>query len=149
MTWREVGRETVVVELNPSGIYGKQRHRHGMHGSYSSATERAREREIADAFALEVGTKYADWDDEAHLIIFVQKPCAKDTPKYKEGAPDTSAPDCDNVAKLVMDALNGLAWKDDRSVTELCVKKYARYRRDKPYMRIVITYVRNVCEKGR
>lgn len=32
-------------------------------------------------------------------------------------------PDCDNIAKAVLDALNGIAYKDDAQVTELIVKK--------------------------
>lgn len=32
-------------------------------------------------------------------------------------------PDCDNIAKAVLDALNGLAYKDDSQVTKLAVKK--------------------------
>lgn len=36
--------------------------------------------------------------------------------------PETK-PDCDNIAKAVLDALNGLAYKDDSQVTELTVRK--------------------------
>lgn len=32
-------------------------------------------------------------------------------------------PDCDNIAKAVLDALNGLAYKDDSQVTALTVRK--------------------------
>lgn len=32
-------------------------------------------------------------------------------------------PDADNIAKIVLDALNGEAWRDDAEVTELSVKK--------------------------
>ena len=32
-------------------------------------------------------------------------------------------PDCDNIAKIILDALNGIAFKDDNSVTELEVIK--------------------------
>lgn len=35
----------------------------------------------------------------------------------------TSKPDCDNIAKIVLDALNGLAYKDDSSVVSLRVEK--------------------------
>lgn len=31
--------------------------------------------------------------------------------------------DCDNIAKAVQDALNGVAWKDDRQVGRLVVEK--------------------------
>ena len=32
-------------------------------------------------------------------------------------------PDCDNIAKIVLDALNKIAYKDDSQVIELSVKK--------------------------
>lgn len=35
----------------------------------------------------------------------------------------TGKPDCDNIAKAVCDALNGVAWKDDSQVCELTVSK--------------------------
>lgn len=36
----------------------------------------------------------------------------------------TKKPDCDNVAKIIADALNGLAWKDDSQVVMLHVEKH-------------------------
>ncbi len=35
----------------------------------------------------------------------------------------TKKPDCDNVAKIIADALNGLAWRDDSQVVSLHVEK--------------------------
>ena len=35
----------------------------------------------------------------------------------------TRKPDCDNVAKVIADALNGLAWRDDSQVVSLLVVK--------------------------
>lgn len=38
----------------------------------------------------------------------------------------TTKPDCDNIAKICLDALNGVAYYDDSQITELQVfKKYA------------------------
>lgn len=37
--------------------------------------------------------------------------------------PKTSKPDCDNLAKSVLDALNGVAWRDDSQVWNLQVLK--------------------------
>jgi Holliday junction resolvase RusA-like endonuclease len=34
-----------------------------------------------------------------------------------------SKPDCDNVAKIVLDSLNGIAWVDDSKVSILTVRK--------------------------
>ena len=35
----------------------------------------------------------------------------------------TTKPDLDNVAKTVLDALNGVAWRDDSEITSLTVMK--------------------------
>lgn len=35
----------------------------------------------------------------------------------------TKKPDCDNIAKIILDALNGVAYKDDSQVTFLAVTK--------------------------
>lgn len=40
-------------------------------------------------------------------------------------------PDIDNIAKLILDAMNGIAWSDDKAVTDLrIIKRYA----DKPFV---------------
>ena len=36
----------------------------------------------------------------------------------------TVKPDCDNIAKICLDALNGIAYYDDKQIVELSVKKY-------------------------
>jgi Holliday junction resolvase RusA-like endonuclease len=41
----------------------------------------------------------------------------------KPSAPETNRHDVDNVAKAVMDALNGVAWADDCQVRRLLVEK--------------------------
>jgi Holliday junction resolvase RusA-like endonuclease len=35
----------------------------------------------------------------------------------------TKKPDCDNMAKIVLDALNGIAFDDDSQITDLIVHK--------------------------
>ena len=36
----------------------------------------------------------------------------------------TKKPDADNIAKIIADALNGVAYRDDAQIVELTVKKY-------------------------
>jgi Holliday junction resolvase RusA-like endonuclease len=43
---------------------------------------------------------------------------------------DTRKPDADNIAKIVMDALNGVAWHDDAQIADLTVTKRNTTRPD-------------------
>lgn len=48
----------------------------------------------------------------------------------------TVKPDCDNLAKAILDALNGIAWHDDAQITHLNVSKsYA----ESPYIYIYVS----------
>lgn len=47
----------------------------------------------------------------------------------------TKKPDCDNIAKVILDALNGIAYEDDKQVVQLQVNKhYSEY----PYVIVQI-----------
>jgi crossover junction endodeoxyribonuclease RusA len=54
-----------------------------------------------------------------------------------------SLPDVDNVAKLVSDSLNGLAYVDDVQVTDLVVRR--RIDRENPRLEVL---VRRIAEEG-
>lgn len=60
--------------------------------------------------------------------VLTMRPMPKSRPKRIESEPDVYKPDCDNIAKLVLDALNGVAWADDTQVTVLNVFKCDRVR---------------------
>ena len=36
----------------------------------------------------------------------------------------TKKPDCDNISKVICDALNGIAFHDDSMIVELAVEKF-------------------------
>lgn len=50
----------------------------------------------------------------------------------------TKKPDIDNIAKVVLDALNGIAYKDDTQVVALEIRKFYK---DKPYVLVDIEEV--------
>lgn len=52
----------------------------------------------------------------------------KKSNNHKEGERCRVVPDVDNVAKSVLDALNGVAWDDDRAVSCLLINKYYSQR---------------------
>jgi len=59
----------------------------------------------------------------ASLIFWM--PAPKTIPKEREGTPCVK-PDIDKLARVVLDALSGIAWKDDAQVISLlCYKHYA------------------------
>ena len=64
----------------------------------------------------------------AEIEVLVQVPKSDSKVKRKaklEGEMrPTVKPDCDNLAKSILDSLNGLAYHDDKQVVELVVKKY-------------------------
>ena len=62
------------------------------------------------------------------IAIHTRRPLPKSTPKRVGSAQDVGKPDADNVAKLVLDALNGHAYCDDSQVTCLRVTKHPRTR---------------------
>lgn len=60
--------------------------------------------------------------------VHAYRPLPEGRPARAAGEPWTCRPDADNVAKAVLDALNGLAWRDDSQVVSLAVRKHDRER---------------------
>ena len=61
----------------------------------------------------------------AKITAIYRPPKSTGKKKLQEliGTPYTKTPDTDNVAKAILDALNGLAYKDDKQVSKLIVDK--------------------------
>lgn len=66
-------------------------------------------------------------DKAVAVYITVWMVPAKSLSKKKKAElterPPMNKPDVDNIAKIVLDALNGVAWKDDKQVTALEIIK--------------------------
>lgn len=77
---------------------------------------------------LAAGGTLAPKNAKIAVHITTLRPLPKSRPKRIESEPDVYKPDVDNIAKLVLDALNGCAWHDDTQVTELMVDKCERMR---------------------
>jgi len=72
------------------------------------------------------------YDLPVKATILAEYAIPKGTPKAKREAMlaqsilPTKKPDIDNIEKIVLDALNGIAYKDDKQVVKTdCIKKYA------------------------
>lgn len=90
------------------------------------ATSEAMER-IRQAYAAS-GCPMAPPGAEVSVSVTTVRPLPKSRPKRVEREPDIYKPDADNIGKLVLDALNGIAWADDAQVTEIYVGKAERMR---------------------
>ena len=92
----------------------RPRHRSGQFRAYTPADQKAAEAYIAEQWREDepilgpIGVRLKLTDDAIHIYIWeVVKPESK------------MRGDIDNLAKTVLDALNGRAWGDDRQIKQL------------------------------
>lgn len=80
---------------------------------------------VAEAYVMAGGTLL---DGPVDVSIDVRRHLPESRPKRVLNEPDTFTPDADNIAKGVLDALNGVAYRDDSCVVSLRVLKCDRER---------------------
>ena len=80
--------------------------------------------------------------------IDVYRSLPKSAPKSLREENDTHKPDVDNIAKIVLDALNGIAFKDDKDVVLLHVRKHPRRRTGQEQLRIMVEEMDEVGKRG-
>jgi len=77
--------------------------------------------------SLDGGTAECEQPIKVEIWAFMEPP--QSAPKKRKALMlygsimPTKKPDIDNIGKIILDALNGAAWKDDKAVTELTVHK--------------------------
>lgn len=67
---------------------------------------------------------------------------AKSKRREMANAPCMVKPDCDNIAKAVLDALNGVAYHDDAQVTRVSIEKRWTEFRDSVIVVLEVDYER-------
>lgn len=106
--------------------------------AYTDAKTAAYEALVRSAYRQQAGQNL---QGILHANIYAYFPIPKSTPKglaqeMRDGKVwHTKKPDADNIAKSILDALNGVAYDDDSSVASLCVVK--RYG-DEPRVEVSI-----------
>ncbi len=135
-------RFNVTIPIKPEPKLRPRFCRVGNHvNTYTPSKTAKYEKAICDYWRQ--ATKNFKYDREQPLIVNLGfgVPIPKSTPKYKveqmiNGTiKPTKKPDADNLAKAVMDALNGVAWVDDSQVVRVSIyKEYAK----EPYVYIYI-----------
>ena len=106
-------------------VVGSARPRVTWHGTYIPKETMKYRASIREAFREAGGSKM---EGPLAVAVTVHRALPKSRPKRVESEPDTVRPDVDNIAKNVLDALNGEAWEDDSQVVRLTVRKRPRRR---------------------
>lgn len=110
--------------------FGKQRPRFTKRGvTYTPSETSKHEKEIALAYRQKYGALKFPPQVPLGVTVTAYLPIPKNAPKYK--IPDMLSgvirpavkPDWDNIAKLVCDALNGVAFDDDKQIVSARVEK--------------------------
>ena len=104
--------------------------------AYDPKANKSEARAIREAWEEQVGEWKSDGPIGVAIDVFRKLP--KGRPKRVESESDTFKPDVDNIAKAVLDALNGVAFDDDSQVVRLRCSKHPRKRResDRTFVRI-------------
>ncbi len=128
MSWRAelVGSARCAVRLPEVPSKGRPRFDGRTGRTYTPAKTGWFEREIRRAWREQVGDLWESFAGEARVHVRVARPLAKSNPRSWEGRADLMRPDVDNVGKVVLDALSGLAYADDRQVAGLAVERLPR-----------------------
>lgn len=106
-------------------VRGQGRPRFGNGRTYKAKNDTRYEEALRTAYRASGGPCF---DGAVEVSIFVQRALPKSAPKRVTMETDTHKPDPDNIAKSVLDALNGVAWEDDAQVVALNVRKLPRIR---------------------
>lgn len=129
------------VAFHVEGVRGKQRPRFRKRGgTYTPHETEEFEQKIANAFRAAAGRDWDMYKGEVAMEIATARALPKSRPKRVESEPDIIKPDVDNIAKIVLDGLNGVAYADDAQVTRLTVVKMPRIRRQGDIMEVVVIY---------
>jgi Holliday junction resolvase RusA-like endonuclease len=128
-------RISFTIEGEPTG---KGRPRHGKYKTYTPAKTKAVENNIAYFYKVNIGhyfEGYVKLKLDLYYSIAKSDSKKKKLMKLNNELRPNKKPDIDNVVKLVADALNEVAYKDDTQIIELeCRKFYS----DIPRIKITI-----------
>lgn len=93
---------------------------------YKSSNDRAWESKIKNAYINEGGIYFGS--DPLEIIVETHRALPKSTPKRIQSEPDIHKPDASNILKSIEDALNGIAYEDDKQIVGALVRKMPRER---------------------
>lgn len=115
-------------------------------GAYKDKKDIEYEKLIRECF-LKKAKDFKPSERPVEINIIANYRLAKNTPKYIREAIEgdfsyapQSKPDIDNVAKSVLDALNGVAYVDDKQVYSLTCDKFFNVISNTDYLEVKVIY---------
>lgn len=121
---------------------GKSRPRFGNGHTYTPKTTTEYEKTVLAAYMDKYHTLMLKNEIRVQIRAYMGIP--KSTPKKRRtemlGKGVLKKPDVDNIAKIILDALNGVAYEDDKQITRLDIEK--RYS-DTPRVEVQIGEIRD------
>lgn len=118
----------------PGAPFGKERPKFACRGNYTMTYTPKKtlqhEKEVVAAYMEVAKGRKFEKGTPLDIRIIAYYPIPKSTSKKKQREMlehrlrPTVKPDLDNVAKLVYDALNGVAWYDDNAIVDTQVRKF-------------------------
>ena len=130
-----------MIEFDVDSIKGKARPEFRRSGNkvhaYDSKNKEP-ERLIREAFLKASRSYKTPLEGAIGVEISTYKRLPKSKPKKILSEPDTFKPDIDNIIKLVFDALNGVAYDDDKQIVKVQAKKFPRRRIEKDKLHVKI-----------
>ena len=86
------------------------------------------EKLVIESFKEQVTSDMSKWNGKVRISIQAMflppKSLSKKQKQYLYGHPHLKKPDIDNISKIILDSLNGVAYKDDSQIYELSISKY-------------------------
>lgn len=141
---KEESRDNMVEFTIQGKPRGKDRPRFSRRGNYVTTynTQNTIEYEkLVKYHYLGVSLPCPEYIGNVQVIInaHFKPPKSTSKKKYKEliGKPYLHKSDCDNIAKIICDSLNGLAYKDDSQISDLVVTKTYAEEND---VQVIIKY---------
>lgn len=139
----------MVSEIHLVGdVVGKQRPRFSrgkVTRVYTPSSTVAFEKRVRNAYIQAGNGKHRG---AVAVIVAYKRPLPKSRPKRVQVEQDVYKPDLDNVVKSVLDALNGVAFDDDKQVTMLTARKLLRERAEAEELHVVVLDMTEELEKA-
>lgn len=105
---------------------GKDRPRFGQGRTYTAPATKEYEDKVKFEYARQCRNKRFDGNVSVDVVAYIEPP--KSLPEKKRqaliGQFYPQKPDCDNMEKIILDALNGVAYEDDKRVVTLTCQKF-------------------------